>query len=111
MPKGILSEITRSLVECEGPDVAAELSQKALDQGEEPLTIINESLVPGMEIVGEKFQVGEYFLPQMVIAANSMQEAMGLLQPELLARQQSIEVPGIFVILSKPKKKVRRLRF
>jgi corrinoid protein of di/trimethylamine methyltransferase len=98
VPKELLTEITRSLVECEAPDSVAELSQKALEQGEEPLTIINQGLVPGMEIVGEKFQTGEYFLPQMVIAANAMQEAMGLLQPELLARQQSVEVAGVFVI-------------
>jgi corrinoid protein of di/trimethylamine methyltransferase len=96
--KELLTEITRSLVECEGPDAVAELSLKALDQGEEPLTIINEGLVPGMAIVGEKFQTGEYFLPQMVIAANAMQQAMGLLQPELLARQQSLDVPGVFII-------------
>jgi corrinoid protein of di/trimethylamine methyltransferase len=98
VPSDILTEIMESLVECEGPDVVAELSQKALDQGEEPLTIINQGLVPGMETVGEKFQTGEYFLPQMVIAANAMQQAMGLLQPELLARQQSVDVPGVFVI-------------
>jgi corrinoid protein of di/trimethylamine methyltransferase len=98
VPKDILTEIIRSLVECEGPDVVAELSQQALDHGEEPLTIINQGLVPGMEIVGEKFQTGEYFLPQMVIAANSMQQAMGLLEPQLLARQQNLEVPGVFII-------------
>jgi corrinoid protein of di/trimethylamine methyltransferase len=98
VPKDILTEITRSLVECEGPDSTAELSRKALEHGEEPLTIINQGLVPGMETVGEKFQTGEYFLPQMVIAANAMQQAMGLLQPELLARQQSVDAPGVFVI-------------
>jgi corrinoid protein of di/trimethylamine methyltransferase len=98
MPKDILTEITRTLVACEAPDSVAELSQKALEQGEEPLTIINQGLVPGMGIVGEKFQTGEYFLPHMVIAADAMQQAMGLLQPELLARQQNVEVPGVFVI-------------
>jgi corrinoid protein of di/trimethylamine methyltransferase len=98
VPSELLTEITRSLVECEGPDAVADLSQKALEQGEEPLTIINQGLIPGMEIVGEKFQTGEYFLPQMVIAANAMQQAMRLLQPELLARQQSVNVPGVFVI-------------
>jgi methanogenic corrinoid protein MtbC1 len=51
-----------------------------------------------MAIVGEKFQMGEYFLPQIVIAANAMQHAMGLLQPALLARHQTAEVPGVFVI-------------
>jgi corrinoid protein of di/trimethylamine methyltransferase len=98
VPKELLTEIIRSLVECEEPGLVAVLSQQALDQGEEPLTIINQGLVPGMGIVGEKFQTGEYFLPHMVIAANAMQQAMGLLQPELLARHQNVEVPGVFVI-------------
>jgi corrinoid protein of di/trimethylamine methyltransferase len=93
-----LKEITRTLVDCEAPDLVAELSQKAMEDGEEPLTIINQGLVPGMEIVGEKFQTGEYFLPHMVLAANAMQQAMGLLEPELLARHQNIEAPGVFVI-------------
>jgi corrinoid protein of di/trimethylamine methyltransferase len=98
VPNDILKEITRSLVECEAPDLVAELSQKAMEDGEEPLTIINQGLVPGMEIVGEKFQTGEYFLPHMVLAANAMQQAMGLLEPELLARHQNVEAPGVFVI-------------
>jgi corrinoid protein of di/trimethylamine methyltransferase len=98
VPSELLTAITRSLVECEGPDAVADLSQKVLEQGEEPLTIINQGLIAGMEIVGDKFQTGEYFLPQMVIAANSMQQAMGLLQPELMARQQSVDIPGVFVI-------------
>jgi corrinoid protein of di/trimethylamine methyltransferase len=51
-----------------------------------------------MEAVGEKFQAGEYFLPQMVIAANAMQEAMDLLEPELHARQQVSESAGTMVI-------------
>jgi len=92
-----LTEITRSLVECE-PDRTAELTQEALENGEEPLAIINQGLVPGMEIVGEKFQTGEYFLPQMVIAANAMQQAMALLEPELHARQQVSESAGTVVI-------------
>ncbi len=97
MSNDILTELTRSLVDCE-PDRTAELTQKALEAGEEPLAIIDQGLVPGMEIVGEKFQAGEYFLPQMVIAANAMQQAMGLLEPELHARQQVSESAGTVVI-------------
>ena len=77
--------------------MTAELSQKALEQGQEPLTIINQGLVPGMDIVGEKFQTGEYFLPHMVIAANAMQQAMELLEPELVARQQSVETRYVVI--------------
>jgi corrinoid protein of di/trimethylamine methyltransferase len=97
MSKDVLTEITRSLVECE-PGATAELTQQALEAGREPLVIINQGLVPGMEIVGEKFQAGEYFLPQMVIAANAMQGAMDLLEPELQARQQVSESAGTMVI-------------
>jgi corrinoid protein of di/trimethylamine methyltransferase len=97
MTEDILTEITRSLVACE-PDRTAELTEKALEEGTEPLAIINQGLVPGMEAVGEKFQAGEYFLPQMVIAANAMQQAMDLLEPELHARQQVSESAGTMVI-------------
>ena len=97
MPEGILMEITRSLGACE-PDRTAELTKVALEEGTEPLAIINQGLVPGMEVVGAKFQDGEYFLPQMVIAANAMEQAMGLLEPELHARQQVSESAGTMVI-------------
>ncbi len=97
MPNDVLTEITRSLVACE-PDSTARLTQEALAAGVEPLVVIDQGLVPGMEIVGEKFQSGEYFLPQMVIAANAMQKAMALVEPELHARQQVTESLGTMVI-------------
>jgi corrinoid protein of di/trimethylamine methyltransferase len=97
MSNDILMKITRSLVDCE-PDATAELTEAALEADLEPLAIINEGLVPGMEIVGEKFQAGEYFLPQMVIAANAMQQAMETLEPELHARQQVTQSAGTIVI-------------
>ena len=97
MANEILTKITRVLLECE-PDETEALTKQALTTGVEPLVIINEGLVPGMEIVGQKFQSGEYFLPQMVIAANAMQQAMELLEPELQARQQVSESAGTVVI-------------
>ncbi|MGD1993615.1 MAG: corrinoid protein [Anaerolineae bacterium] len=97
MSDDILMKITQSLVDIE-PDQTTELTEEALAAGLAPLTIINEGLVPGMDIIGQKFQTGEYFLPQMVIAATAMQQAMELLEPELRARQESVEVPGTLVI-------------
>ena len=93
----LLAELTEALVSC-NPDLTVDLTRHALEEEMEPLTIINEGLVTGMDIVGQKFQDGEYFLPQMVIAANAMQQAMVLLEPELAARQQTVEVPGTLVI-------------
>jgi corrinoid protein of di/trimethylamine methyltransferase len=97
MTAEILTRITSSLVECR-PDLTAQFTQEALETGVAPLAIINQGLIPGMEIVGQKFQAGEYFLPQMVIAANAMQHAMGSLEPELHARQQAVEAAGTMVI-------------
>jgi corrinoid protein of di/trimethylamine methyltransferase len=93
----VLTQITSSLVECK-PHLTPELTQEALQAGVAPLAIVEQGLVPGMEIVGEKFQSGEYFLPQMVIAANAMQQAMEVLEPELHARQQAVETSGTLVI-------------
>lgn len=97
MSHEILAKLTSSLVEGE-PDDTVALTRQALNHQLEPLTIINEGLVPGMEIVGARFQSGEYFLPHLIIAASGMQQAMALLEPELRARQQKVESRGIVVI-------------
>ena len=97
MSEDLLAKIIASLVEGE-PDETVDLTRQALDAGLEPLTIINDGLAPGMEIVGDKFQSGEYFLPHLIIAANGMQQAMALLEPELQARQQTVEAAGTAVI-------------
>ena len=97
MSHEILAKLTSSLVEGE-PDDTVALTGQAIDEGMEPLTIINQGLVPGMDIVGARFQSGEYFLPHLIIAASAMQQAMALLEPELRARQQAAESRGIVVI-------------
>ncbi len=93
----ILIQLTQAIVEGE-PEQAAELAQKALADGFEPITIIDEGLVPGMSIVGEKFECGDYFLPNLIFSANGMQEAMKILEPELRIRQQEIRTAGKVVI-------------
>jgi corrinoid protein of di/trimethylamine methyltransferase len=97
MSNDLLIKITSSVIEGE-PDETVELTRQALETGLEPLTIINQGLIPGMNTVGDKFQSGEYFLPHLIIAANGMQQAMELLEPELQARQQVVETAGTLVI-------------
>jgi hypothetical protein len=97
MSNNLLAQITRSIVDGE-PDVTTELARQALDAGLEPLAIINQGLTPGMNIVGDKFATGEYFLPHLIIAASGMQQAMELLEPELGARQQTTKRAGTVVI-------------
>jgi len=97
MSSDLLEQIITNLVGGE-PDETVELTRQAIEAGLEPLTIINQGLVPGMNIVGDKYQSGEYFLPHLLIAANGMQQAMELLEPELHAREQAVEAAGTVVI-------------
>lgn len=62
---------------------AKALTQAFLDEGMKPLDIVEQGLVPGMTAIGEKFKNNEVFVPEMLIAARAMKEAMALLEPLL----------------------------
>ena len=63
---------------------AKALAQALLDEGMQPLDIVEKGLVPGMSSIGEKFKNNEVFVPEMLIAARAMKEAMALLEPLLV---------------------------
>lgn len=61
------------------------LTQELLAAGTGPGTIVEQGLVPGMAIVGEQFKKNEIFVPEMLVAARAMKEALKLLEPLLAA--------------------------
>ena len=63
-------------------DVKA-LTLEALDLGMAPLDILYGPLIPALEEVGRRFEIGDYFVPEMLISAKAMQEALKLLRPLL----------------------------
>jgi corrinoid protein of di/trimethylamine methyltransferase len=97
MSEDLLAEITESVIGGE-PETVVALTRQALEAGLEPMDIINQGLVPGMDIAGEKFSRGEFFLPHLLIAAKGMENAMDLLEPELVARKQALKAVGTVVI-------------
>ena len=97
MSNEIFEKLTSSIIMGE-PEVTVEATREALAAGVEPMAIIRQGLMPGMNVVGEKFASGEYFLPDLIIAADGMQQAMELLEPELHARNQTLESAGTIVI-------------
>ncbi|MBW1734775.1 MAG: dihydropteroate synthase [Deltaproteobacteria bacterium] len=62
---------------------AVESTKRAVDQGADPQEIINNYLIPGLNIVGEKFEKKKIFVPEMMMAAKSMQACVDLLTPLL----------------------------
>ena len=65
-------------------DAAVENVQAALDAGTDAGVILQKSLIPAMEKVGQLFEAGEYYVPEMLIAARAMQAGLGLLKPLLV---------------------------
>lgn len=63
---------------------AAALTQKALEQKVEPGKILNEALVPAMDIVGQEYERGDRYVPEMLISAEAMKAAMRVLKPKLV---------------------------
>jgi 5-methyltetrahydrofolate--homocysteine methyltransferase len=63
---------------------AATLTQAAVDEGLEPKTIL-DAMTSAMDVVGRKFQEGELFVPEMLIAARAMKAGTEILEPVLLA--------------------------
>jgi corrinoid protein of di/trimethylamine methyltransferase len=97
MSTDLLAQITASLVAGD-PDAVVDGTRKAIAAGLEPLAIIDGGLVPGMRIVGEKYSTGEYFLPNLIVSASGMKQAMAVLEPELKARRQQLKSAGGVVI-------------
>jgi len=73
-----------------------ELTQAALEQKIPPGDIIEQALTAGMQVVGEKFSTKEYFIPDMLAAAEAVGIAMDILKPLLEA--SNIETKGNFTI-------------
>jgi corrinoid protein of di/trimethylamine methyltransferase len=93
----VLKQLQEAVVVGE-PDQARELAAQALEANIEPLPTIEEALNPGMQIVGDRYEYGEYFIPDLMMAAEAMKAAMAVLEPALMARQEQRQVLGTVVI-------------
>ncbi len=89
--------MAQSVIEGE-PEEAAELAQKGLEAGLGPLAMIEDGFAAGIKVVGDLFSQGEYFLPDLVIGAKAMEEAMAVLNSELHRRQETRQTHGKVVI-------------
>jgi 5-methyltetrahydrofolate--homocysteine methyltransferase len=62
---------------------AVEVTRAALDEGTDPRTILG-AMTGAMDVVGRRFQDGELYVPEMLISARAMKEAMAVLEPVLV---------------------------
>ncbi len=81
--ENVLDAIHGAVMEGDMP-LAQEKVQEALDAGVAPADILQKGLVAAMAEVGRLFEEGEYFVPEMLIAARAMKAGLALLKPHLV---------------------------
>ncbi len=64
-------------------DKITDLVQGELQKGNDPMLLVQNTLIPAITEVGRRYEIREYFLPQLIRAAEAMQKAFGLVKPML----------------------------
>jgi 5-methyltetrahydrofolate--homocysteine methyltransferase len=80
----ILSKIYTGVLRGDQKSVVKDVKD-ALKQEVSPLSIMNNSMIAAMQEVGKLFEAGEYYVPEMLVAARAMQAGINLLKPYLSA--------------------------
>lgn len=87
----LLDEIREALIEGDAKTTVSKV-QEGIDAGLGAESILKDALISGMQEVGRLFEEGEYFVPEMLIAARAMSAALKILRPLLAA--QGVEAIG-----------------
>ncbi|HZG97208.1 MAG TPA: corrinoid protein [Nocardioidaceae bacterium] len=94
-PDEILQGLYDETLVGNAPAVLA-LTDDALKQGMEPQTLLFDALIPSLEEVGARFERGDFFVPEMLIAGRAMAGAMEVLRP--LLAETGVETVGKFLM-------------
>jgi len=78
---------------------AARLAKEALDGGVKALDAIDQGLVKGMSIVGDKYAKHEFFLPQVLLAANAMYGGLDILLPFIPKEDAGKKMVGVIGVV------------
>jgi len=76
--------------------LVVEMINQAIEAGVAPASILNDGMIAAMAQVGKLFEEGEYFVPEMLIAARAMQRGLDVLKPFL--SEDDVQSPGKVVI-------------
>ena len=91
----VLQEISEKLQKGKMNEVAA-LVKQAIAEGLDAQTILNQGLMPGMDVIGQRFKNNEIFIPEVLIAARAMAAGTDVLRPLLVSG--GVDAKGTVVI-------------
>ena len=79
-------------------DTVARKTREGLDLSMDPKDLIFRGLIPGMDVVGEKFRRNEYYVPQVLLSARAMYAGLDLLKPLITQTGSGSQSLGVVVI-------------
>jgi corrinoid protein of di/trimethylamine methyltransferase len=85
MSEAIYGQLRDAIIDLDA-DKATEVAQKGIASGLDPVEMINQGIRAALELMGERFSAGNIFLPELMLAAQAADGAVGILEPELLRR-------------------------
>lgn len=91
-----MSQLAEALVDLKEEEVA-QLVQKALDDGTDAMEILNQCR-EGMDMVGERYKSGDYFLSELIVSGEIFKDAMKLIEPKLKEAAGTAEAPTQIVL-------------
>ncbi|MGQ9788754.1 MAG: cobalamin B12-binding domain-containing protein [Candidatus Hadarchaeaceae archaeon] len=77
---------------------AEKYTKEAVEKGIDPLAVLNGGSIKALREAGDRFERGEYFLPEIMVCAEAFQKSYKILKPELLQRRSRTESLGRIVI-------------
>lgn len=98
MEKAELMEKLTGVVLDGSEEEAKALARQVIADGVDPLEAIEQGLSRGMTIIGERFESGEAYLPELLMAANNFNAAMDVLKPEIEAQKKQVAKMGKILI-------------
>lgn len=93
----LLARMGKAIIEG-NKDEAEALAKEALEKKMDLVEVIEKGYVPGIQKVGDLWEKGEYFLPELITSAECMKSAMNILQPEMEKAQIQTQSKGKVVI-------------
>lgn len=97
MQKDMFFALKQSIIDLDGSK-AVNLAKEVVEKGIDPVKAIESGYAQGLSIVGDRFEVGELFLPELMAAAKAMEDVLRILEPEIEKKKKTKKTLGRVVI-------------
>lgn len=95
----ILGKMAEAIIEGDA-DSIKDMAQKAVDEGISIQDIMDKGLLAGMDVVGQRFKVGDMFIPEVLSSADTMKNAMEIIRP-LMTEGESTNAGKLLILTVK----------